>query len=111
AQVVANFLGNALKYSPKTEPVEVVLEVLKTKARVSVRDYGPGLEKSELRRIWRRFYRVGGVPVHNSTGSGLGLGLYIAGEIMRGHGGKFGVESAPGHGSTFWFTLPFARPW
>jgi signal transduction histidine kinase len=111
AQVVANFLGNALKYSPKTEPVEVVLEVLKTKARVSVRDYGPGLEKSELRRIWRRFYRVGGVPVHNATGSGLGLGLYIAGEIIRGHGGKFGVESAPGHGSTFWFTLPLARPW
>lgn len=108
AQVVANFVGNALKYSPQDSPVEVWVEVLKTRARVWVSDYGPGLEKSELKRVWRRFYRVGGVSAHSATGSGLGLGLYIAREIIRGHGGSVGVRSVPGRGATFWFTLPLA---
>jgi signal transduction histidine kinase len=109
AQVIANFLGNALKYSPRAQPVEVRVDVLKTNLRVSVRDYGPGLEEPELKRIWQRFYRVKGVPVHSPTGSGLGLGLYISGEIIRGHGGKFGVKSVPSLGATFWFSLPLAK--
>jgi signal transduction histidine kinase len=108
AQVVANFLANALKYSSREQPVEVRVEALKTRTRVSVRDYGPGLEKSELKRVWERFYRVSGVPAHSATGSGLGLGLYIGREIIRGHGGRVGVTSRPGHGATFWFTLPLA---
>ena len=109
AQVVSNFLGNAVKYSPKNTPVEVWVEVLKTRARVSVRDYGPGLDKAELTRVWQRFYRVSGVPAHSATGSGLGLGLYIGREIIRGHGGAVGATSVPGHGATFWFTLPLAK--
>jgi signal transduction histidine kinase len=107
-QVVTNFLANALKYSPKATPVEVRVEIAKSCARVSVSDYGPGLEAPELKRVWRRFYRVSGVPVHNATGSGLGLGLYIAREVIRGHRGKVGVTSVPGHGATFWFSLPLA---
>ncbi len=109
-QVVTNLLGNALKYAPKDTAVEVRVEVLKTHARVSVRDYGPGLEKHEIKRVWQRFYRAGGVPAYSATGSatgsGLGLGLYIGREIVRGHGGKVGVTSVAGHGATFWFTLP-----
>lgn len=109
-QVVTNLLGNALKYSPKDTAVEVRVEVLKTRARVSVRDYGPGLEKHEIKRVWQRFYRASEDPTHSATGSGtgsgLGLGLYIGREIVRGHGGKVGVTSVAGHGATFWFTLP-----
>lgn len=108
-QVIVNLLGNALKYSPKESPVEVCVEVFKTHAKLSVRDCGPGLEKPDLTRVWQRFYRVAGVPAHNATGSGLGLGLYIAREIVRRHGGKVGVTSVPGRGSTFWFTLPLDK--
>jgi signal transduction histidine kinase len=109
AQVVSNFLGNAVKYSSKDTPVEVWVDILKTHARVSVRDHGPGLEKAELTRVWQRFYRVSGVPAHSATGSGLGLGLYIGREIIRGHGGTVGASSEPGQGATFWFTLPLAK--
>lgn len=105
AQVVTNFLVNALKYSHNSQPVEVRVRVRKNRAQVAVRDYGPGLEKSELKRVWERFYRVEGIPAHTATGSGLGLGLYISREIIRGHGGVVGATSIPGHGATFWFTL------
>jgi signal transduction histidine kinase len=108
AQVVSNFLGNAVKYSPDDKPVEVRVEVLKTNARVSVRDAGPGLKQSERKRVWQRFYRAKEAPDHRATGGGLGLGLYIGREIIRAHGGRVGVTSVPGHGATFWFTLPLA---
>src|SRR5258706_1970828 len=108
AQVLTNFLGNALKYSAKEAPVEVSVKVLKRSARVSVRDYGPGLEPSEIKRVWQRFYQVSGVPTNSAAGSGLGLGLYIGREIVREHGGKVGVTSVLGRGATFWFTLPLA---
>jgi signal transduction histidine kinase len=107
-QVLTNFLGNALKYSAKEAPVEVSVKVLKRSARVSVRDYGPGLEQSEIKRVWQRFYQVSGVPTNSAAGSGLGLGLYIGREIVREHGGKVGVTSVLGRGATFWFTLPLA---
>lgn len=110
AQVVTNFLVNALKYSHKVQPVEVRVRAHKNRAQVSVRDYGPGLEKSELKRVWERFYRVSGIPTHSATGSGLGLGLYISREIIRGHGGTVGVTSVPSHGATFWFTLSLIPP-
>jgi signal transduction histidine kinase len=108
AQVLTNFIGNALKYSAKEAPVEVSVKVLKRSARVSVRDSGPGLEPSEIKRVWQRFYQVSGVPTNSAAGSGLGLGLYIGREIVREHGGKVGVTSVLGRGATFWFTLPLA---
>jgi signal transduction histidine kinase len=105
-QVVTNLLANALKYSPKERPVEVRIDVDKASARVSVHDSGPGLEKHELKRVWDRFYRASGAAACGTNGPGLGLGLYIAREIVRRHGGKVGAASAPGCGATFWFTLP-----
>jgi signal transduction histidine kinase len=75
-----------------------------------VRDEGPGLSPKEQRRIWGRFHRARGVAaqngMQNSTGIGLGLGLYISRQIVEQHGGHVGVESAVGRGSTFFFTLP-----
>jgi PAS domain S-box-containing protein len=106
-QVVTNYLTNALKYSPADRPVEVGLEVEQEQARVWVRDQGPGLPPEVQDRIWERFHRVPGIQVQSGTGVGLGLGLHICRTIVERHGGQVGVESAPGYGSTFWFTVPF----
>lgn len=119
-QVIANYLTNALKYSEEARPVRVVVSVEpatpaagaappvggQRQARVAVTDEGPGLSAEEQQRIWERFYRSPAVEVVDSTLMGVGLGLYISSTIIHRLGGQVGVVSAPGQGSTFWFTLP-----
>lgn len=105
-QVVTNYLTNALKYSPVEQPIMVGLDVVDHHARVWVRDQGPGLPPEEQIWIWERFHRVQGIKVQSGNGVGLGLGLHICRTIIERHQGQVGVESAPGQGSTFWFTLP-----
>jgi signal transduction histidine kinase len=105
-QVVTNYLTNALKYSPINSPIEVGLNIDAQQARVWVRDEGPGLPPEEQEHIWERFHRVKDIKVQSGTGVGLGLGLHICQNIIERHHGQVGVESAPGKGSTFWFTLP-----
>jgi signal transduction histidine kinase len=106
AQVVENYLTNALKYAPAERPVRVGLERDEGHARVWVQDQGVGIEAAEQAHIWERFYRVEGVRHQAGSGIGLGLGLYISRTIVERQGGAVGVASSPGHGSTFWFTLP-----
>ena len=108
-QVVTNYLTNALKYSPDDQPVELALHVEGTTARLSVRDEGPGIPAEDQARIWERGFRVAGITPSGEGVVGLGLGLHISREIVERHGGRVGVESAPGKGSTFWFTLPRPR--
>ncbi len=105
-QVVTNYLTNALKYSDPEQPVAVQLTVQKGKARVTVRDHGPGLPADQLAKVFERFYRVPGVEQRSGSGVGLGLGLYICQTIIRRHGGQVSAESVVGKGSTFSFTLP-----
>jgi signal transduction histidine kinase len=107
-QVVTNYLTNALKYSTGDRPVDVGLEIEEGAARVWVRDEGPGLPAEEQERIWERFHQARGVEVQSGTGVGLGLGLYICQTLIERHLGRIGVQSTPGVGSTFWFTLPLA---
>jgi signal transduction histidine kinase/PAS domain-containing protein len=107
-QVVTNYLTNALKYSAAAQPVEVSLQVEEKLARVSVRDEGPGLSAEEQQYIWERFHQVERIKVQSGSSGGLGLGLHICRTIVERHQGQVGVESAPGEGSTFWFTLPLA---
>jgi len=104
-QVLSNYLTNALKYAPVEQPIEVCLEVGASTARVSVCDRGPGLMPEQQERVWERFYQVA-APGQQGPEGGLGLGLAIAKAIVEQHHGQVGVESAPGQGATFWFTLP-----
>ena len=104
-QVLTNYLTNALKYAQVDQPIAVRLEVTGTSARVSVRDQGPGLTSEQQHRVWERFYQVA-APSRQGPDGGLGLGLAIARAIIEQHQGQVGVQSAPGHGATFWFTLP-----
>jgi K+-sensing histidine kinase KdpD len=109
AQVVTNYLTNALKYSAPDRPVEVHLQVEGRIARVNVRDQGPGLAPAEQERIWERFYRVQGIEVQSeseASSGGLGIGLYLCRTIIEQHHGQVGVQSTPSKGSNFWFTLP-----
>jgi signal transduction histidine kinase/PAS domain-containing protein len=109
-QVVTNYLTNALKYSAADRPVAVGIELGDQRVRVWVRDQGPGLPLSEQEHIWESFHRAEGIEVLSGSGVGLGLGLHICRTIVERHEGCVGVESAPGAGSTFWFTLPRASP-
>lgn len=108
-QVVTNYLTNALRYSPIDQPVFVGLTLQAKQVRVWIRDRGPGLSEEAQKRIWQQFYQVPTIQVQGGPGVGLGLGLYICQNIIRGHQGQLGVESQPGQGSTFWFTLPLLQ--
>ncbi len=108
-QVVTNYLTNAIKYSEADRPVDVSLQVVEQVARVCVHDEGPGLSPTDQERVWERFYQAGNVEVQTSSRTGLGLGLYICKTIIERHHGQVGVQSSPGNGSTFWFTLPLKK--
>jgi len=72
-------------------------------ARISVRDTGPGIAADKIPYLFDRYFRA---ELASNVYSGLGLGLYICAEIVKRHGGEIGVDSSPGIGSSFWFTLP-----
>jgi two-component system, NtrC family, sensor histidine kinase KinB len=99
--VFSNLLTNALKYTPPGGRVRIYAEPLEKYVRFIVEDTGIGIPSEFLGRIFERFYRV---PRENQP-SGAGLGLAIAKEIVDAHGGTMEVESKPGQGSRFTFTL------
>ncbi|GHO56178.1 sensor histidine kinase [Ktedonobacter robiniae] len=105
-QVMTNYLTNAIRYSPPGQPIHIGLTVQENAARVWVRDQGPGLTEEEQAHLWQRFSQIKGIHVQSGSGKGLGLGLYICQTLIAEHQGEVGVESEPGKGSTFWFSLP-----
>lgn len=105
-QVLGNYLANALKFSPDSEPVHVGMDVESGAVRVWVQDHGPGLSAKHQAHIWQRFYRVPGTSIQHGWKKGLGLGLYICRQLISRQQGQVGVESSPGRGARFWFTLP-----
>ena len=105
-RLIANLIGNALKYSPAAEPVEVTLGPGDgATARLEVRDHGIGMAEDELERVFERFARTD--RARQSGAAGLGLGLYACRGIVSAHGGTIVVES-DGHdrGTTVVVTLP-----
>ena len=105
AQVLMNLVGNAIKFTPPQGRVMVSASRDGTEwAQVSVDDSGPGISAEECQKIFHKFYQVseGGGPKPKGTG----LGLAISKALVELHGGKIWVESEPGRGSTFSFTLP-----
>ncbi len=106
-QVVTNLLSNAIKFSPPGGQVRLEVSVSKNVLRVSVRDHGDGIAAKDLPRLFRKFQQIDSGPTRKVGGTGLGL--VICKGIIEQHGGRIGVESASGEGSTFWFTLPTAE--
>ncbi|GIW61485.1 MAG: hypothetical protein KatS3mg089_0337 [Patescibacteria group bacterium] len=106
-QVIVNLLTNAIKYSPNADKIIVHLLNDKTKAIVAVEDFGLGIASYDLPHIFERFYRS--KDKNKDKIKGFGLGLYIAREIIRKNKGKIWVKSKKNKGSTFYFSLPFAK--
>ncbi len=105
AQVLVNLLENAVKYTPPGTPIVVSARRLPDTIEIAVHDDGPGMTPESQRRLFERFYRAGSV-----TGAGgVGIGLTISKGLVEAHGGQIAVESAPGEGTTFRFTLPLAQ--
>ncbi|HSK22585.1 MAG TPA: ATP-binding protein [Egicoccus sp.] len=102
--VFENLLGNAARHTPQGTAVRVRAVAGTERVRVEVSDDGPGIAPEDLPFVLERFYR-GGDPNRRPSG-GLGLGLALAAQIVAAHGGNLEVDSAPGRGTTFAFTLP-----
>lgn len=107
-EVLNNFLTNALKFSPPAKEIEVILTNTAGKeVTLCVKDHGPGIAEKDLGNIFKRYFRSD----NNSTKTpGLGIGLYIAKEIIERHHGKVWVRSKKGDGAEFYFTIPVEQP-
>lgn len=105
-QVLINLITNAVKYSPGANKVIIRVSESDKEVIVSVTDFGIGIKKESMPKIFDRYYRVetGGIKFQ-----GLGIGLYIASEIVKRHEGRMWAESEEGKGSTFYFSLPLGQ--
>jgi signal transduction histidine kinase len=99
--ILDNLISNAVKYGAPSKRIDVLLEESPGRAVIRVKDHGVGISASELPRIFNRFHRA-----EETSGSGHGLGLYIAAALARLHRGSLHAESEPGRGATFSLSLP-----
>lgn len=106
-QVLANLIANASKYSPTGSKIEVQVKRKDNQAVVSVKDYGIGIAKDQQTKIFKRLYQV--ADTTEKTFPGLGMGLFISKQIIKGHNGTIWVESKKDQGATFYFSLPLAE--
>jgi signal transduction histidine kinase/DNA-binding response OmpR family regulator len=104
-KIVFNYLANALKHAPAGGHIELSLEVTGERARVAVKDDGPGLSEDGKNKLFKLFSQADGGADH----AGTGLGLALVKELAEAMGGEVGVDSAVGKGSTFWAAFPRAK--
>lgn len=104
SQVIKNLVSNAVKYSPENDRIVITTGQRGTDLFVSVQDFGIGISEENKSRVFEQFYRVSNAEAYSYQG--MGLGLFIAAEIIRQEGGKIWVESEECNGSTFCFSLP-----
>jgi signal transduction histidine kinase len=100
-QVLSNLLGNAMKFTPHGGHVTLQVKREPQQVQFALTDDGPGIHPSAVPLVFKRFWQI-----DNATRRGLGLGLHIAEEIVKAHGGRIWVETVFGNGSTFKFILP-----
>ncbi|MBK7860319.1 MAG: hypothetical protein IPJ65_17255 [Archangiaceae bacterium] len=101
SRVLSNLLGNAIKFTPRGGEVSTRLDREPGFVRVSVSDTGPGVSPDQLPRLFEKHWQASA-----SRSRGLGLGLYIAKNLVEAHGGTIRADSVPGHGATFSFIVP-----
>jgi two-component system phosphate regulon sensor histidine kinase PhoR len=104
---VTNIVDNAVKYSGDSRKISIRAALDGTDITVAVQDFGIGIKKEDIPRLFERFYRAGDALTRTVKGSGLGLTLVK--EIVAAHRGRIEVESEPGKGSTFTIRLPLRR--
>jgi signal transduction histidine kinase/DNA-binding response OmpR family regulator len=105
-QVLMNLVGNAVKFTPEGGRIDLEAQQVEREVQVKVRDNGPGIPAEEQKRIFEAFYRL------QKSGEGVegtGLGLAITESLVKLQGGSLGIESEPGRGSCFYFSLPLAK--
>jgi len=102
-QVLMNLAGNAIKFTPEGGRIELAARQVDDQVRVEVRDNGPGIPAEQQQRIFEAFFRLAET---GSATEGTGLGLAITTRLVELHGGKLGIESQPGEGACFYFSLP-----
>ena len=101
--MLINLLGNAIKYSPDKKKIEATVTEKDGSLIFSVKDQGIGISKENLDNIFKRYFRVENQAMQFQ---GMGIGLFISNEFIKRHGGRMWVESKPGKGSTFYFSIP-----
>lgn len=106
-QVLSNLVDNAVKYCPAGAEVRVRANLTEGGVRIAVEDTGPGIEEKHLARIFERFYRIDAGRSRDVGGTGLGLS--IVKHLVEAFGSSVGVDSAPGKGCTFYFSLPLRQ--
>jgi len=104
-QVLSNLVGNAIKFTPAGGEVRISTHCTGDQIMVEVADTGPGIPPEQIPHLFTRYWQASDTDTR-----GIGLGLSIVRGIVQGHGGEIWVESEPGRGSTFYFTLPLAMP-
>ncbi len=105
-QVLSNLLTNSIKYSPEGGTITVSGRVLPDEVAVTVRDEGIGIAPAQQTRVFDAFYRVDDAPTRRTQGTGLGL--YLAKAVVEAHGGNIWVDSEPGQGAAFSFSIPLS---
>ena len=103
-QVIGNFIGNAIKFSPSKTKIIIATENLKRNIKFSVCDQGPGISEEDQKLLFKEFQTLSAKPTGGEKSTGLGLA--ITQKLIHLHGGQVGVESRLGEGSTFFFNLP-----
>lgn len=106
-EVIANLMDNAAKYSGEGTSIRISAQVSGGEMIVTVKDEGVGISSEELEKVFDKFYRVERDDARETYGHGLGL--YISRKFIEGMGGRLWVESQPGQGSIFYFTIPLAK--
>ncbi|NJN94888.1 MAG: PAS domain S-box protein [Anaerolineales bacterium] len=108
SQVISNFIDNAIKYSEPDTTIQLIGERRGANIWIGIKDHGPGIKPDEIPHLFKNFGKTSSRPTGGEKSTGLGLA--ICKKIIEAHYGEIGVDSRPGEGATFWFTVPLSPP-